>query len=193
MKTFAYVILTFISSASIAQLSNQINWMTWDEMTAIRETDSVKKKIFIDFYTGWCGWCKKMDATTFSDPNIVTYMNQNFYAVKFDAETKDTIVFNNHTFINTDPTFVKKSTNARGRAHWFAQSLLESQLSYPSYAMLDENFTRLMIWKGYKKQDELIGILVFFATNQYKYYHNFLNEQWRKSLQQQQGKTQLRQ
>ena len=130
-----------------------------------------------------------MDATTFSDPNIVAYMNQNFYAVKFDAETKDTIVFNNHTFINTDPTFTKKSPNARGRAHWFAQSLLESQLSYPSYAMLDENFTRLMIWKGYKKQDELIGILVFFATNQYKYYHNFLNEQWRKSLQQQQGST----
>ena len=44
--------------------------------------------------------------------------------------------------------------------------------------MLDENFTRLMIWKGFKKQDELIGILVFFATDQYKYYHNFLNEQW---------------
>ena len=56
--------------------------------------------------------------------------------------------------------------------------------------MLDENFTRLMIWKGYKKQDELIGILVFFATNQYKHYHNFLNEQWQNSLKQQQGKIQ---
>ena len=54
-----------------------------------------------------------MDATTFADPNIVAYMNQNFYAVKFDAETRDTIVFNNHTFVNTDPTFVKKSAKCK--------------------------------------------------------------------------------
>ena len=44
MKVFVFALLIFTSSASIAQVSNQINWMTWDEMTALRETDSVKKK-----------------------------------------------------------------------------------------------------------------------------------------------------
>ncbi len=64
---------------------------------------------------------------------------------------------------------------------------------YQSYKYFEnnyENITRLMIWKGFKKQDELIGILVFFATNQYKYYYNFLNEQWQKSLQKQQPQAQ---
>lgn len=184
--------LLLITTGAIAQQSAKINWMTWDEMITQRDKDSVKKKIFIDFYTGWCGWCKKMDATTFADPNIATYMNQNFYPVKFDAEGRDTIVFNNHNFTTSDTSSVLPPLNprARNKFHWFAYSLLEGKLSYPSYVMLDENFTRLMIWNGYKQQDALIGILVFFGTDQYKYYHNFLNEQWRKSLQQQQNQVQ---
>lgn len=187
MKTTLTLLTLVISSFSFAQTVNQINWMTWDEMVAQREKDSVKKKVFIDLYTGWCGWCKKMDASTFLDPNIVAYMNQKFYAVKFDAETRDTVVFNNNIFPNSEPGYIKTSPNARGKFHWFAHSLLEGRLSYPSYVMLDENYTRVMIWSGYKKQDELIGILVFFGTDQYKYYHNFLNDQWQKALQQQQS------
>jgi len=185
-KVILFTIFSISTLFTIAQTSSKINWMTWDEMVAQREKDTIKKKIFMDLYTGWCGWCKKMDATTFLDPSIVSYMNDNYYPVKFDAETRDTINFNNHMFTNSDPSFVKSSPNARGRTHWFAHSLLEGQLSYPSYVVLDENFVRLMIWKGYKTQEELIGILVFFASDQYKYYHNFLNTQWKNALQQQQ-------
>ena len=54
---------------------NSINWITWDKMIETREADSIKKKVFIDFYTGWCGWCKRMDASTFQDPIIVNYIN----------------------------------------------------------------------------------------------------------------------
>lgn len=183
MKAIITILFISLSSITIAQQANQINWMTWDEMVAQREKDSVKKKVFIDLYTGWCGWCKKMDASTFVDPSIVSYMNETYYPVKFDAETRDTVVFNNQIFPNSDPSFIKSRPNARGKVHWFAHSLLEGKMSYPSYVMLDENYTRLMIWNGYKKQDELIGILVFFGSNQYKHYHNFLNDQWRKAQQ----------
>lgn len=182
-------ILVISSLYSTAQAQTQINWMTWDEMIAQREKDTVKKKIFMDLYTGWCGWCKKMDASTFLDPSIVAYMNDNFYAVKFDAETRDTIYFNNHMFTNSDPSFVKTNPNARGRTHWFASSILDGQLSYPSYVMLDENFVRLMIWKGFKTQEELIGILVFFGSDQFKYYHNFLNAQWKAETMKQQQQS----
>lgn len=165
--------------------SNTINWMTWDDMVAQRATDSVKKKVFIDLYTGWCGWCKKMDKSTFLDPNIIQYMNTNYYAVKFDAETTDTIVFNNTTFLNSDPSYVKTSPNARGRTHWFAHSLLDGKLSYPSYVILDENYTRVTILSGYKNPEALIGNLIFFAKDEYKFYHNYLNGMWNKSLEDQ--------
>ncbi|MCB9188013.1 MAG: thioredoxin family protein [Flavobacteriales bacterium] len=182
MRKFIAFTLLFISfTSSYAQ--EEINWMTWDEMIQQREKDSTnKKKVFIDFTTGWCGWCKKMDATTFKDPSVIQYMNSNYYPVKFDAETRDTIEFNGHTFTNSDPAFVKSSPTARGRTHWFAYSILDGATSYPSYVVLDENLTRLSIYPGYKTQEELIGILVFFATDQYKYYHNYLNKIWNESL-----------
>ncbi len=190
MKSILTSLILCTSLLSFAQETTSIKWMTWNEMVEQREKDSVKKKVFIDLYTEWCGWCKKMDASTFMEPSVVNYMNNNYYPVKFDAETTDTIVFNNHQFTNSDPTYVKPSPRSRGRVHWFAHSLLEGKTSYPSYVILDEHFTRLMIWKGYKNQEDMIGILVFFAKEQYKYYHNFLNEQWQKSLKQQQQNQQ---
>lgn len=183
MKKIIFLSIIGLAFVKVSFTQNtSINWMTWDEMVKQRESDSVKKKVFIDLYTGWCGWCKKMDKSTFIDPNIVQYMNANYYAVKFDAETRDTIIFNNNTFLNSDPTFVKKSPNSRGRTHWFAHSLLDGKLSYPSYVILDENYTRVTILSGYKNTEALIGNLVFFAKDEYKFYHNYLNGMWNKSL-----------
>lgn len=161
----------------------QIKWMTWDEAVAQGKKDAKPKKIFIDFYTDWCGWCKKMDATTFANPTIVEFMNANYYAVKFDAEGMDTIVFNNNTFINSNPTVPK--AGGRGHVHILAYSLLEGQLSYPSYTILDENFTRLHIIQGYKQIDQMLGILLFFAGEEFKYYHNYMHGQWQRTLEMQ--------
>merc|ERR1711991_317837 len=102
--------------------------VSWDDMISKRKTDSVPKKVFIDLYTSWCGWCKRMDATTFKQKAIVEYMNQKYYAVKFDAETRDTVNFNGHTFTNSDPSFVKRAGNGRGKPHWFAHSILDGKL-----------------------------------------------------------------
>src|SRR3982750_3389771 len=65
-----------------------IRWMSFTD--AVRENARQPKKIFIDVYTKWCGWCKRMDATTYEDAGIAKYMNENFYAVRLDAETRDT-------------------------------------------------------------------------------------------------------
>ncbi len=159
----------------------EINWISWDQMIDLRKKDSVKKKVFIDLYTPWCGWCKRMDLSTFKDPIIINYLNAQFYPVKFNGETKDTITFNNHKFYNSDPLFKNNNSNSRGKPHWFAHSILDGKLSYPSYVVLDENLIRLMVYNGYKKVDEMLGILLFFGANQYKFYHNHLNEQWTKS------------
>ena len=89
-----------------------------------------KKKVFIDLYTDWCGWCKRMDATTFTDLTVVDYISKNYYCVKFDAERRDTVTFNNYKFYDVSPTS-KRGTNL------FAYTLLEGKMSYPSFVMLD--------------------------------------------------------
>jgi thioredoxin-related protein len=116
-------------------------------------------------------------------------MNDKYYAVKFDAETMDTIIFNDHVFTSSDPTFVKTNPKGRGKTHYFAYTLLDGAMSYPSYAVLDENLTRIAVYPGYKTPEELIGILVFFGANQYQQYHNYLNKAWNAALKQQQGNT----
>ena len=104
-----FIIILILPLLTYSQ--DQINWMNWDQMMAKRQSDSIPKKVFIDLYTGWCGWCKRMDATTFKQKAIVDYMNQKYYAVKFDAETRDTVNFNGIQFVNSDPLFKKRAIN----------------------------------------------------------------------------------
>ncbi len=75
---------------------------------AYKASKVVDKPLFIDVYTSWCGWCKRMDQTTFKDPAVVSYLNANFHPVKFDAETKDTIQFLERTYLNSQSTYVKR-------------------------------------------------------------------------------------
>lgn len=156
----------------------KINWMSWDE--ASEAMSKQKKKIFIDVYTDWCGWCKKMDASTFLDPGVVSYMNNKYYAVKLDAEMKDTIRWNNMDFINPNPS-------GRRSTHTFAASLLDNRLSYPSFVILDENFSRVHLMAGFKQPEALLGNLIFFGSDQHQQYNQYFYNQL---LQQQQAQQQ---
>lgn len=172
---FAFTLL--ISQGVQAQ--EQIKWLTWNEAVKQREEffkqnqDEIKsgklvpKKIFLDVYTNWCGWCKRMDATTFQDPNVVKYMNEHYYPVKLNAEMKDTIVFDGHTFVNSQPSSAKGT-------HLLAYSLLDGKLSYPTYVILDENMKRSHIIPGYKNALEFLGLLIFFGSNEYLNYKDYL-------------------
>jgi len=154
-----------------------IKWMTWDEAVtaqkAARElylqdkkANPAPKKVFIDVYTSWCGLCKKMDASTFKRANVIEAMNKYYYPVKLNAEQTEPITYNNHKFINPNPTPVK----GRRGVHQLAASILDNQLFYPSFVVMDENMNRLVIHKGYKGALVMSGILVYYGSNEYLKY-----------------------
>ncbi|MBL4753961.1 MAG: DUF255 domain-containing protein [Flavobacteriales bacterium] len=154
-----------------------IAWMTWDEAVAAQKVDRENylkdkkanpppKKIFLDVYTTWCGPCKKMDASTFKKPSVIQAMNAYYYPVKFNAEQPDPITYNNHTFINPNPNPVK----GRRGVHQLAASILDNQLFYPSFVVMDENMNRLVVHKGYKGELVMSGILAYYGSNEYLKY-----------------------
>lgn len=57
---------------------------TWEE--ALAKSEKENKLIFLDAYTTWCGWCKKLDANTLSDKMVGEFFNENFINVHMDME-----------------------------------------------------------------------------------------------------------
>jgi len=127
--------------------NSKITW--YDFETAIDLTHENKKFIFIDIYTDWCGWCKKMDASTFKDTAVIKFMNTHFYAVKMDAETKDAIAYKGNLY-------EYKQYNAKAGYNTLAVSLLDSQLSFPSFVVLNKNEIKKGTIVGFKSPSALI-------------------------------------
>jgi thioredoxin-related protein len=134
-----------------------IQWLSFED--AVNKAELVPKKIFIDVYTSWCGWCKKMDATTFKEAEVVKYINENYYAVKLNAETKDTIRFRDKEF-----KFI-----AEYKANELTISLLNGKMGYPSYVLLDEKYTMMTPpVQSYLTKEKLMPILVYFGDEIFK-------------------------
>jgi len=146
------------TDAPTSTVAGEIEWISWEE--AVMRNEIEPRKIFVDVYTDWCGWCKKMDKSTFLDKQVAEMMKGDFYAVKFDAEQKADIVFQGNTF-----KFVK---GGRRGSHQLAAALLDGRLSFPSFVILDESFARIMLSPGYKKADQLLTELSFAKDEQYK-------------------------
>ncbi len=135
-----------------------IKWMTWKEVQEAEKTEP--RKIFVDVYTEWCGWCKKMDQNTFTNPEIIRYMNNNFYAVKFDAETEEVIRFK-------DKDYKYVPSGNRGYNE-LAAEILNGRMSYPTSVYIDEDLNVLFPVPGYLEPKILEEILNFVGGNNYK-------------------------
>ncbi len=158
--TLIIVLLFGVNSFSQNNSKSVIKWMSFKEAIELN-SKSLKKKIIVDAYTSWCFWCKKMDETTFSHPEIAKYINEHFWAVKLNAESKDTIEINGTKYINPNP-------NANRSTHQLAAALLQNQMSYPSYAFLDETNTGITVIPGYYSPKDYEVVLHFIAYNAYK-------------------------
>lgn len=170
MKTKFLLLAFAISLVSYAQHDNATNtqhglvkWMSFKEAQEANKIQS--KPLLIDVYTDWCGWCKHMVKTTYSDPGLANYINTYFYPVQFDAETKDTIEYNGMKYWSTGTE--KKSP------HQLAVKMLNGQLSYPSTIFVNNNFQFNLLSQGYLDVRKIEPILIFtvenvFRTTQYE-------------------------
>lgn len=166
------IILVFFAQTAFGQLAaptpvgehSLVNWMTIEE--AMTKYQTQPRPIIMDFYTDWCGWCKRMMATTYSDPGLSSYINAYFYPVKFDAEGKDTVEYLGQKYM---PTSMQPRTT-----HPLAAKLLQNKLMYPTTLFLNgydkekKEFKLSMLAAGYLETQKLEPILIFSLENAFR-------------------------
>ncbi|MDA3942726.1 MAG: thioredoxin family protein [Bacteroidetes bacterium] len=163
MKYLLALSLFLLTLYPVSAQNTKIDWLSFEETAQKMKTEP--KMVFIDMYTDWCGWCKKMDKETFAHPEIAAFMQDNFYMVKFDAERSDTVVYGNRTFVNPNPGKSRSS-------HELAQALLRGKMSYPSYVFMNEEMKIITVVPGFFPPQSFEPVMYYFGSGAYE------NQDW---------------
>lgn len=134
----------------------KIKWLSITELQTAYAKEP--KPILIDVYTSWCGWCKVMDKDTYSNDNVVRYINEHYYAVKLNAESSEDLVFASK----------KYSYNKSYNAHELAVYLLHGRMGYPTTVLLPALNAQPAPLSGYLKPHELEPPLKYFGEGAHK-------------------------
>jgi thioredoxin-related protein len=135
--------------------SEKIQWISLDEASKLAEKTG--KKIIVDVYTHWCGWCKIMDQKTFSNSDVIKYINSKYLAVKLNAETRDSLIYKG----------IKFGFNPEKRANQLAYLLLNGKMSYPTTVILNEKSEILTPITGFVEPQIMLKVLKYYGENYY--------------------------
>ncbi len=165
---------TFLPTSHLIETNTLVHWYTFGEAVELQKKSP--RMIMVDVYTNWCGPCKMMSAYTFEHSVIAQYLNEHYYPVKFNAETRDSVIFNGNMFVNHNPDGTARPV------HDFAVSILDNKLYYPSIVFLNEDLIKVQTVSGFYKADQFEPIIKFFGSGKYKdtkyddYVKNFITE-----------------
>ncbi len=92
LKVISLLTIYFLASSfkHASKPAEDLKWMGFNDGYELAKK---KKKIaMVDCYTEWCGWCKRMDRDTYSDPAIQKKIAESFVPIKLNPELNQTYV-----------------------------------------------------------------------------------------------------
>ena len=163
---FILVSIPFLLSFFNPPKKEKVKWLNLSELSIAYSNNP--KPIIIDVYTTWCGWCKAMDKETYGNDKVAGYINENYYAVKFNAEIKDSVELGGK----------KYGYNPAYKANDLAVYLLDGRMGYPTTVLLSTIEAQPAPLSGFLKPSELEAPLKFFGNGTYKNknFPEFMNE-----------------
>lgn len=163
----AFCVIASFATHIHAQTTSKINWIGFEEAMRLNATE--QKPIIVDMYTTWCGFCRKLDAETFSDPRIIQFINEHYYAVKFDAETTDSIKYKDSVYYNMRiGAFNEDGSPAKGKSHSLAEILLSGRMAYPTLVYMIPDKDIVAPVPGYVTPEKIEPYLLFFSEKIYE-------------------------
>ena len=146
----AVVVIAYLSTQHGAPSSaaGPVTWTSFNEGVALAEHSH--KKILVDVYTDWCSWCKKMDADVYTNPGVVKVLNDNFVAVKLNAESGNSLSFEGKAYTEAE----------------FARQL--GVTGYPTTLFFDTNSKPITDFTGYAEPERFARVLDFVGRDYYK-------------------------
>ena len=158
MRKVLLIVGLVVLGLNTAVSQEAVKWYSIEE--AVQLASKEPRVLVIDVYTDWCGWCKRMDATTFSDPTVIEILNKHFYPVKLNAEGKEDVVLGDRTFKFID--------NGRRGYHEIAAIVTKGRLSYPTISYVDDQGKVLEAAPGFKSADQFKVYLSYYSSDAYK-------------------------
>jgi len=160
MKRIGFLIVLIVFSFKTVT-AQKINWISLEKAEELQKKNP--KKIMMDAYAVWCGPCKMLDRNTFSNKDVADYVNEHYYAVKFNAEGNDEVTFNGKLY--TNPNYNPAKAKRRNAQHQLASYF--GVRSYPTILFISEVGELIFPLIGYKTPQQLELYLKMFKTDEH--------------------------
>ena len=143
----ALLALAILSPPAFSGEKERLQWMSFDEGIATAKKSN--KKVLIDVYTDWCGWCKKMDKDTYTEEKVSDYLSKNYVVIKLNAESSKKL------------SFQEKSYTEQELAGAFGVT------GYPTTIFLSSSGGPITLVPGYSDAKRFSDIISFIAEDHY--------------------------
>jgi thioredoxin-related protein len=133
---------------SVVVEAETVDWLPLDE--ALEKARATNKKILIDVYAPWCGFCRRMHAETFSDPSVSKYIEENYIATRVDGDSSEQYSFLGHTFSGTE---LAAQLGARG---------------FPTTVFLFSSGQYIAPLPGFVDHERFVPVLSYISTDAFE-------------------------
>jgi thioredoxin-related protein len=157
-KVFISLAIFCIAMMGYAQKKVQPNWQ--DVVQMLNATEQNKMSI-VYVYKQNCELCDMAEETIFSDTTIVNTLNKEFNVARFDAATKDDIIYKGSKLP------YQAFTDTEG-VHVLAVMLLDGKMGYPTFVVMDKNGEKVNTHYPVKDKEEFMLIMKYYSSGDYK-------------------------
>ena len=126
------------------------NFSTLDSLMKVE-----KRPVAVFLKAPWCHYCKNMEQTTFREQTIIQMLNQQYYFVSFDGESRQAITFRGKTF-----GYRPSGRNTGTHELATAIGTVDGQLAYPTLTILNTEFEIIFQYPAFLTAKELQTVLV---------------------------------